>query len=381
MISEAATRPIRLGVIGTGLAIEKLHWPALRRLPDRFQVVAFANHTRPKAERFAAAAGLSMDEHHADYRDLLRRDDVEAVLIALPIPLNEPATRAALAAGKHVLCEKPTGADRAQLESFLGLEREYPGRVVVVGENFLYRDDLRLARALVDAGAIGRVHLMAWRRAAMLAPRPGEYTGTAWRRRPAYVGGAHLDGGVHHLAQVRLLCGEADLVHGGVQEANPAMGGPSDLTLNLRFGSGAIGHYTAVYRPFPLPDEDNAMRLYGADGVMVVADRRVTVHRSDGTATEHRVEMPDGGYYNELLDFHDAVVHGASAVGTIAQSARTMELVLLGLESAEQGRALPVGPPATPGGVPLWRPRGAAGLFDGLPVRVTTEERRASAPA
>ena len=79
------------------------------------------------------------------------------------------------------------------------------------------------------------------------------------------------------------------------------MGGPSDLTLNLRFGGGAIGNYTAVYRPFPLPDEDNAMRLYGADGVMVVADRRVTVHRPDGTATEHRVEMPDGGYYNDKL--------------------------------------------------------------------------------
>jgi predicted dehydrogenase len=356
----------------------------LRRLPDRFRVVAFANHTRPKAERFAATAGLSMDDYHADYRGLLRRDDVEAVLIALPIPLNEPATRAALAAGKHVLCEKPTGADRAQLEAFLGLERAFPGRVVVIGENFLYRDDLRLARSLLDAGAIGPLRLMAWRRAATLAPRAGEYTGTPWRQRPAYVGGAHLDGGVHHLAQIRLLCGEADLVHGGVQHANPAMGGPSDLTLNLRFAGGTIGSYTAVYRPFALPDEDNAMRLYGDDGVMVVADRRVTVHRPDGTATEHRVEMPDGGYGNELLDFYDAVVHGAAAVGTIAQSARTMELILLGLESADQGRALPIaGWPGGPAGdgVPLWRPRGAAGLFDGLSVRVTTEERRSTAPA
>ena len=376
MTSEATPRPIRLGVIGTGLAIEKLHWPALRRLPDRFQVVAFANHTRPKAEAFAATAGLAMADYHADYRDLLRRADVEAVLIALPIPLNEPATRASLVAGKHVLCEKPTGADRDQMQAFLGLERAFPGRVVLVGENFFYRDDLRLARALLDAGAIGRVHVMAWRRAAQLAPRPGEYTGTAWRQQPAYVGGAHLDGGVHHLAQIRLLCGEADLVHGGVQTANPAMGGPSDLTLNLRFVGGAIGNYTAVYRPFLLAGEDNALRLYGTDGAMTVADRRVTVHRPDGTATEHRVEMPDGGYYNELLDFHDAVVHGGAVVGTIAQSARTMELVLLGLELAEQGRALPVAGPAG-GGVPLWRPRGAAGLFDGLPVRVVTEERRA----
>ena len=46
--------PIRLGLIGTGLATEKLHWPALARLKDRFQVVGFANRTREKAERFSA---------------------------------------------------------------------------------------------------------------------------------------------------------------------------------------------------------------------------------------------------------------------------------------------------------------------------------------
>ncbi|HYW88620.1 MAG TPA: Gfo/Idh/MocA family oxidoreductase, partial [Chloroflexota bacterium] len=68
--------PVRLGVIGTGLATEKLHWPALRQMPDRFEIVAFANHTRPKAEAFAQLAGLSMDDYHADYADLLARDDV-----------------------------------------------------------------------------------------------------------------------------------------------------------------------------------------------------------------------------------------------------------------------------------------------------------------
>lgn len=122
MASTAAPRPIRLGIFGTGLAIEKLHWPALHRLTDRFRVVAFANHTRPKATAFAALAGLSMDGYHADYRELLARADVEAVLIALPIPLNLAATRDGLAAGKHVICEKPAGADAEQARAFLALE-------------------------------------------------------------------------------------------------------------------------------------------------------------------------------------------------------------------------------------------------------------------
>src|SRR3712207_113065 len=98
-----ATRAVRLGVIGTGLAVEQLHWPALRRMPDRFQVAAFANHTRPKAEHFARYSGASLDDYHQDYREVLRRDDVEAVLVSLPIPLNYPVARDCLEAGKHVI--------------------------------------------------------------------------------------------------------------------------------------------------------------------------------------------------------------------------------------------------------------------------------------
>ena len=49
-MSENTARPIRLGIIGTGLAVERLHWPALVQMPDRFTIAAFAKHTRPNAE-------------------------------------------------------------------------------------------------------------------------------------------------------------------------------------------------------------------------------------------------------------------------------------------------------------------------------------------
>src|SRR3954471_16744356 len=108
-------------------------------MTDRFQVVAFANATREPAGRFAAEAGLSMDDYHGDYAALLRREDVEAVLIALPIPLLYPATRAALEAGKHVLCEKPPGANLQQARDFLALGEQFPDLKVLVAENFFYR--------------------------------------------------------------------------------------------------------------------------------------------------------------------------------------------------------------------------------------------------
>jgi len=374
--ADTTPRPLRLGVIGTGLAVEKLHWPALKRMADHFQIVAFANHTRPKAEEFAAYAGASMDEYHADYHDLLRRDDVEAVLISLPIPLNLPATRASLEAGKHVICEKPTGRDLEEVRAFLGLPARFPDRKVLIAENFFYRDSLRLARSLIDAGAIGRPHLLSWRRMSHQVPRAGEFSGTPWRIEPQYVGGPHLDGGVHHIAQMRLLCGEVGQVYGAAEDANPTMGGPSDLTLTLRFVGGTVGSYTAGDSAIPLPPEDNEMRLYGTEATMLVAPQRIRLHRADGTIEDHRIEGSDGGYYNEFLNFYDAVVHDEPVVGDIAQSFQNMQVMLRGLESAASGQVLPID--SVPGGavgavVPFWRPRRAEVSFDGLPVQVIVE--------
>src|SRR3954452_5334281 len=311
-----APRPIRLGIIGTGLAVELLHWPALRQMPDRFSVAAFANDTRPKAEHFAGYSGISMDLYHEDYHNLLQRDDVETVLIALPIPLNYTVTREALAAGKDVICEKPAGVNLAEGQAFLTLLDEYPDRKVLIAENFFYRDDLRLARSLLDAGAIGRLHLLSWRNISRLVPREGTFSSTPWRHDPGYQGGPHLDAGVHHVAQIRFLCGDVQRVHGEIQDANSTHGGPSDLTLNLRFVSGAIGNYTAAYPELAIPPEPNEMRLYGDEAVMVVTNRTVAVHRPDGAVEEHRLAEGDGGYYNEFVNFHDAVVHDAPIVGT-----------------------------------------------------------------
>jgi predicted dehydrogenase len=371
------TRRIRLGIVGTGLAIEKLHWPALARLRDRFEVVAFANDTRGPAERFAGLAGLSMDGYHADYRALLGRDDVEAVLVALPIPLLYPVTRAALEAGKHVLSEKPPGSNLDQARDFLVLGEQFPDRKVLVGENFFYRDDLRLARSLVDGGAIGRVHLMAWRNVFHLVPREGTFSSTPWRWAPMYRGGPQLDAGVHHVAQIRLLCGDVEDLHGYVQYANPTHGGPSDLIMNMHFVSHAIGSFVAAHLPIPAPGETNEMRLYGPDGVLTVGggmgERAVAVLRPDGSTEAYRVES-EGGYYNEWLNFHDAIVHDEPIVGTIAQSYHNLLLVMRALDSAEQHRMVEIAD-APDGlsevGVPLWRPRGAADLFEGLPCKVT----------
>ena len=379
MSKERTTRRIRVGAIGTGLAMERLHWPALSQLRERFEVVAFAERDDATAAHFTQYSGVPLGERVADVDALLRREDVEAVVILLPIPLLYETARAALQAGKHVLCEKPAGKDLAQGQEFLQIEAAHSRQTLLMAENFFYRDDLRLARSLLDQAAIGRVHAMAWRQAGQYVPREGTFSSTPWRWRPQYRGGPHLDGGVHMIAELRLLLGDVRRVHGLTQDANQKMGGPSDLSLNLGFVSGTIGNWTAIHAEIPLPPEERGLRLYGTEGVMVFGPgfgeggRRFTIHRPDRSTEERRVEGSDGGYYNEWRNFYDAIVHGAPVVGTVAQTYKNMQIVLRGLDSAEGAGEVDLSD--APGGlsahgVPLWQPYGAAGLFDTLPCQV-----------
>ncbi|GAA1292608.1 hypothetical protein GCM10009609_71660 [Pseudonocardia aurantiaca] len=374
--SEAG--PIRLGLIGTGLAVEKLHWPALRRLPDRYVVTAFADRSVTQGERFSDYSAVDMAGFTPDHHRLLARDDVDAVLISVPIPSLYQVAEDSLAAGKDVLCEKPTGTDEEQARAFLALEQRHPDHTILIGENYLYRDDIRHARALLDDGAIGKLHLMAWRRAGHLVPRAGSFTSTPWRHQPQYRGGVYLDAGVHDIAQIRMLCGDITRVHAAVQWVNSTIDSPSDLTLNLTFAGGAIGNYTSTYSEIPIPEEPNDMRLYGTEGVLVLSgpesERRVTLSRPDGTTQTDVFRGIDSGYFAELCNFSDALRHGEPVIGTVRQSVANMLVVLRALDSAEQGAVMALDRDLETGGVPLWRPRGASGLFDGLPG-----ERTASA--
>ena len=380
--------PIRLGAIGTGLAMERLHWPALRQLTDRFAVTAFAEKDRAAAERFAAYSGVPMSAHHDDYRALLDRRDIDAVCILLPIPLLYDAARAALAAGKHVLCEKTPGTDLEQGRAFMKLENEFPRQKLLIAENFFYRDDIRLARQLLDSGAIGRPSVITWRSSGQFVPREGSFSGTAWRIRPGYRGGPHLDGGVHMISHIRMLCGDVRKVHALIRQDNTQMGGPSHMILNLSFVSGAIGSYTALHPEFPVPrDQGRGLWLYGTEGAMTFkgdpgeSTRTVTVHRPTGdggvlSAEEHRIENTDGGYYNEWRNFHDAIVHDSPIVATVPQSFHNMLVVLRGLDSAAGAGEIDLTPdaptPLSAHAIPLWFPHGATDLFGTLPIRVSS---------
>ena len=99
--------PLRLALVGTGIAARELHWPALHQLSDLYQIVAVCNRTRPKAEAFAGLIGLDLANVTTEYAQILARPDVDVVSLLVPPQANRMMAEAAAAAGKHVIVEKP----------------------------------------------------------------------------------------------------------------------------------------------------------------------------------------------------------------------------------------------------------------------------------
>ena len=95
--------PVRIGVVGAGAIAQLAHLPVLAKTRD-VQLVALCDNDRPKARGLADRFGVP--DVFNDIEDLLELDTLEAVVIATPNHLHEPHVLSALAAKRHVLCER-----------------------------------------------------------------------------------------------------------------------------------------------------------------------------------------------------------------------------------------------------------------------------------
>ena len=143
---------LRVGVIGLG------YWGpnyarVLSELPAADLVAACdlsEDAISPLAARYPAA------RMGRDPRTILEADDVDAVVVATPTSTHYALTRAALDAGKHVLCEKPLASTVAQCDELIAAAKR-ARRVLFVGHTFIFNPAVRQMRELVASGALGRV--------------------------------------------------------------------------------------------------------------------------------------------------------------------------------------------------------------------------------
>jgi predicted dehydrogenase len=146
-------RPIQVGVIGAGF-IGPAHIESLRRL-GFVDVVALASSSQESAEGKARALGVP--RAYGDFNDLINDPVVEVIDISSPNIYHYPAAKAALAAGKHVVCEKPLAMTSAESAELVELA-ERSGLVNAVTFNIRFYPLVQQARVMVQRGDLGTIY-------------------------------------------------------------------------------------------------------------------------------------------------------------------------------------------------------------------------------
>ena len=244
------TRRIRMGVIGTGRIADFVHLPSLRLLPDLAEVTAVASRDPERARTFAER--WNIPRVHATWEALVRDPELDAVVICPPSDLNLPVAAAAIAAGKHVLCEKPLALTYPDAWSLVEAADRAAGRVHMVAFTFRFAAALRYLRRLVDEGHFGEIRH--WRMSYFTDGQLDATVPFTWRHLRARGGaGIIADMASHMIDAARYLLGDMTAVSAVtrtyVAERPIAEGGrgaveiPEACAWIAEFASGAIGTF------------------------------------------------------------------------------------------------------------------------------------------
>src|SRR5580698_2696663 len=143
---------IKIALFGAGF-MGRVHTEGVRRLGN-VEVAGIAARTMDQARRFADE--LSIERATGDYREFLCDPSIDAVHIATPNVLHFPIAKAALEAGKHVLCEKPLAMDVGEAEQLVRLQTAKNLRGGLC-HNLRYYPMVQQMRAMCQAGELGEI--------------------------------------------------------------------------------------------------------------------------------------------------------------------------------------------------------------------------------
>jgi predicted dehydrogenase len=328
------TDRVRLGVIGCGRIAQVAHLPAIAKA-DGVELVAVSDPSRVLVESVARrydVAGYSQT-------DALLDDDVDAVVIAVPDRLHLPLGLQALAAGKHVLLEKPAASDSAQAEQ-LTEAAAAAGRKLQIGAMRRHDPGMRYAAdAVAELGPLMTVSL--WYRiqgklrapteAALFPPtavdddvRRGEASHKADRRR--YLLATH---GAHVFDTLRMLVGEPSVVHAYLAE----VGGDFSWHGTARIAAGALCSFELSANVHS--EYAEGVEVYGERGHVRVRSyfpfyrRTSEVRYFDERAGESRT--PEFGatdpYQRQIEAFARAIVDGTDPTPSGADGVAALRII------------------------------------------------------
>ena len=280
-------KKIGIGILGSG-SIARIHVDALAGLEDA-RLVAVAGRNPATSRELADLAGAQTED---SVEALVRRADVDAVLVATPSGAHLDPVMAAIRAGKHVLCEKPMEVESARVFSMIERAREAG---ILLGGFFPMRfgAGAHAVKRALEEGRFGRLVSLGarvkwWRDAAY-------YRDSSWRGTWALDGGgALMNQGIHALDLLQWFGGSPEMVSAFTGTlAHPEIEVEDTLSAILKWKSGAIGTITASTACHP--GLDLSIEVSGDAGTAVLVNGRIEFWRFDEEQPGDKAIRAGGG--------------------------------------------------------------------------------------
>jgi predicted dehydrogenase len=315
---------VRIGILGAaGIAPAALCRPA--REQPRAEVVAVAARDRDRAQAFASK--WSIPTVHASYEDLLADASVDAVYVPLPNGLHGRWTRAAVDAGKHVLCEKPFTANATEARE-VAAHVERTDRVVMEAFHWRYHPLATRVLELLADGAIGTPRSAD---ASFCFPLTGRGD-IRWDL--GLAGGALMDAGCYPIHMLRTFLGaEPEVVRASTRLRSPGVDRITEAVLEFPAADGGApvraGVRASMWSRHVL---ELRLRIVGDDGELRVFNplapqfwSSLRVRSGDRRFREHPPRSTTYGH--QLAAFCSAVLDGAPFPTDTADAVANMAVI------------------------------------------------------
>ena len=333
---------LNIGIIGAG-RIGKVHAQSIANYVRTAKVTAIADPFITD-ETVAWAKGLGIEKISKNHLDIINDKSIDIVLICSSTDTHSAISLEAIAAGKHVFCEKPIDHDIGRINAVLdALKKAPPSLKYMVGFNRRFDHNFRAIRKAVEDGKIGKVELV---KITSRDPEPpsAEYA--------AVSGGIFLDMTIHDFDMVRYLSGEevVEVYTAPAVLVDPAIGEAGDFdsaVITLKLASGALAVVDNCRRC--AYGYDQRAEVFGSGGAAACgndANSTVQVSTDAGVTGEKPLffflERYMQAFATEVQEFIEAVVND-TPVPVDAQAG--LAAVLIGIaatKSAKEGRPVKI---------------------------------------
>ena len=149
-------RKLKVGIVGCGGIANGKHMPAMKR-NGTFEMVAFCDLIEERAEKAKKEYGTDDARVYVDYKELLEKEELDAVYVLTPNSEHAPITIAALKAGNHVMCEKPMAKTYAEAKAMVEAAKE-TGKILTIGYQNRYRADSSYLKSACENDDLGEIY-------------------------------------------------------------------------------------------------------------------------------------------------------------------------------------------------------------------------------